>query len=373
VSDALAARATRVAADFERRSGRPAEGVWAAPGRVNLIGEHTDYNDGLVLPFAIDRHALVAAAPTANRTMRCWSQQYPDEGGSWRRYPAAVAAALGEAGLLPAGFGVDLLVDSDVPVGAGLASSAALEVALALALLDLAGRREWVADEDVARLCQRAENAHIGAPTGLLDPMASLFGRRGQAYLLDCRDLRGQHVRVDLDGLGLLVLDTGVQHAVADGAYAERRAACDRAAELLGVRSLRDARIEDLPRLPDPERRRARHVLTENDRVRAVAELLRAGRTAEIGGLLDASHQSLQTDFEVSCEELDVATAAARAGGAAGARMTGAGFGGSAIALVPAERVEAVTGAVAAAFRDRGWQSLAVFPVSPAAGARRIA
>jgi galactokinase len=365
------ARAERLNEEFRRRFGRAPDGVWAAPGRVNLLGEHTDYNDGLVLPFAIDRQAVVAAAPRSDGHIGCWSRQLSGTGDdSWRRYPRAVVAAVRDADLLPRGFGVDLAIDSDVPVGAGLSSSSAIEVAVALALLDLVGAR--LPAVDVARLCQRAENVHVGAPTGLLDPMASLSARAGHAYLLDCRTLSGTHVPLELDGLALLVLDTRVAHAVADGGYAERRATCARASDLLGISSLRDATADDLPRLPEPERRRVRHVLRENERVRAAAELLAEGRTSEIGPLLDASHVSLRDDYEVSCPELDVAVDQARAAGALGARMTGAGFGGSAVALVPADRVEHVRSTVDEGFAAHGWRRPTVFMVHPSAEAGSV-
>jgi galactokinase len=371
----VAVRAARLIEEFRRRYHRDPEGVWAAPGRVNLIGEHTDYNGGLALPFAIDRQVLVAAEVRRDGGLRCWSMQRADD-SRWTAYPRGVRSAAIEEGRLPDDAGADLAVDSDVPIGAGLSSSAALGVAVALALLDLFDVT-GVARLDVARLCQRAENSYIGAPTGLLDQIAVLFGRAGTARLIDfrdlsSRDLSGRDLPLRLDGLRLQVIDTRVQHDVGEGGYADRRAACERAAAALGLPTLREATLAEVVDLPEPLRRRARHVVTENERVREVVRLLGAAQPAPVGPVLDASHASLRDDYEVSCPELDLAVRAARDSGALGARMTGAGFGGSAVALVPADGVGDVAAAVTAAFRSRGWAAPGIFTVEPGPGAQRL-
>ncbi len=351
---------------FAELTGGEPDGIWAAPGRVNIIGEHTDYNDGLVLPIAIDRQALAAIRFTernGSSTIRCWSRQEDDD--SWQTYPRGVSRALADAGLPAAGF--DLVFDSDVPTGGGLSSSAALECSVALGLA-----RDRFDRLELARICQRAENEYVGAPTGIMDQMASLFGQEGHALLLDCRDLGTEQVPLPLDGLTLLVIDTKASHALGDGAYGERRSACEDAAEALGVATLRDAALGAVETLDEPLRRRARHVVTEIARVREAADLLHAGRIRELGPLLDASHASLRDDFEVSVDELDVAVDESRTAGALGARMTGGGFGGSAIALVPDEAVDAVRAAVTAAYRQRDWSAPDIFAVSPGDGANRV-
>jgi galactokinase len=367
----------------ERLPFEPA-GVWAAPGRVNLIGEHTDYNDGYVLPLAIDRVARVAAARRPDTRLRVWSTREPDPVEcdladaaavrGWAGYLTGVAWALG------VDRGADLLVDSDVPVGAGLSSSAAVECATALALAELFG----LADDrtGLARACQRAENEVVGAPTGIMDQMASLHGRAGSALFLDCRTLVVEPVPLDLSaaGVALLVVDTRAAHDLAgggagggaDGGYAERREACRQAAAALGVPALRDATPEQVEGLPEPLRRRARHVVTENVRVLAVVDALRAGRWESVGRLLAASHTSLRDDFEVSVAELDTAATAVTEAGALGARLTGGGFGGSIVALLPADRVDTAAAGVRDAFADRGWPLPQSFPVAPADGARRL-
>jgi galactokinase len=379
----------RLAEAFRRRAGRVPEGVWFAPGRVNLIGEHTDYSDGFVLPVAIDRGVLLAAAPRADRRLRCWSLQEagqldvglaeigPGKVDGWAAYPAGVAWALGQAGL--ADGGADLLVDGDVPAGAGLSSSAALECASALALADL---HRGVAPPDraeLARLARRAEVEAVGMPCGIMDQMASMLARPGHALFLDTRTLAVEHLPLDLDGvaLRLMVIDTRAAHRLVDGAYAERRAAVEAAAATLGVPALRDATPEQAEaaagELGEPGLRRARHVVAENARVLEAVELLRAGRLDRLGPLLAASHASLRDDFEVSCPELDTAVEAAVGAGAVGARMTGAGFGGSALALVPEDRVGAVAEAERAAFAAAGFGRPEILRVGPEGGASRLA
>jgi galactokinase len=380
-------RAAPVAAAFAERTGRDPEGVWAAPGRVNLIGEHTDYNDGFVLPAAIDRLVLVAAGRRAGGRLRLWSLQTgppadlelagigPGKVGGWAAYPAGVAWALGQAGVELAG--ADLVVDGDVPAGSGLSSSAALECATATALADLGG-----ADLDrtaLAGLARRAENEVVGVPSGVMDQMVSMLGRAGHALFLDTRSLGTEQVPLPLEaaGLCLLVIDTRAGHRLVDGAYADRRAACEAAAAVLGVPALRDATPAQVEQhataLGDPGRRRARHVVTENARVLAAVELLRAGDLDRLGPLLAASHASLRDDYEVSSPELDTAVEAAVAAGAVGARMTGAGFGGSAIALVETALAGRVADRARDAFAAAGFGPPQVTAVVPSDGARRLA
>jgi galactokinase len=367
--------------NFRQIYGRDPEGTWHAPGRVNLIGEHTDYNDGLVLPFALTQGVTVAAARRDDGVLELASRQSPGAvrvedaaPGSvtgWAAYPAGVAWALREAG-----FGIggaSLHIDADLPQGAGLSSSAALECAVALALCGLYGHE--VPPADLARLAQRAENHFVGMPCGILDQSASLLCTEGHALLLDCRSGLSTQVPLDLTGLALLVIDTRAEHRLRDGGYASRRAACEKAAELLGVAALRD--VTDLAgalgRLSDPVlRRRAQHVVTENHRVEATVGLLRAGAAAEVGAILTASHLSLRDQFEVSWPEADVTVTAAVRAGARGARMVGGGFGGSVIALVAADRADGVQNAVAAAYAERGWAEPRFLAAAPSPGARQV-
>ncbi|MFF2242728.1 galactokinase [Arthrobacter sp. NPDC058130] len=372
---------------FASHFGRHPDGVWQAPGRVNLIGEHTDYNAGLVLPFAINRSTTVALAARADRTVRLTSgfpgaepvefdldTFTPDQAAGWSAYPAGVAWELERAGIAVPGF--DLFVSSDVPVGAGLSSSAALECAVALALSDLTGA--GLGRAELADIGRRAENNVVGAPTGIMDQSASMLGTKDCAVYLDCRDLSSRPVPLGLAQAGLLclVIDTKVSHAHASGGYAERRASCVRGARAMGVGALRDLGAEDLPRaervLDDVTFRRVRHIVTENERVARTAELLGTSGPLAIGELLDSSHRSMRDDFEISCPELNLAVETARANGAIGARMTGGGFGGSAIALVPVDDADRARSAVRASFAARGLPAPDVFAVLPAEGARRL-
>jgi len=353
---------------------------WAAPGRVNLMGEHTDYNDGFVLPFAIEQRTRVALRRRADGRLRIHSTQQdgtvetttgttPGEVSGWAGYVAGVVWALRDAGHdVP---GADLWIDSDVPMGAGLSSSAALTCATTMALDDLAGAGLDAAG--IAELALLVENDYVGAPTGVMDQLASVHGRAGQAMLIDTRSLTVEHrpARFVDDGFALLVIDTGAAHALAEGgAYAERRRECERAAELLGFTALRDVTERDLARLDhDVLRRRARHVVTEDARVLACAGLLGTGDWAAVGAIFSASHASMRDDFEISCAELDVACSAAEAGGALGSRMTGGGFGGAAIALLPQTAVGSVAASVRAAFAAHGWPDPRVLAVQPSAGA----
>ncbi|WP_165986504.1 galactokinase [Streptomyces sp. YIM 98790] len=382
-----------ITALFRDTYGTEPEGVWAAPGRVNLIGEHTDYNDGFVMPFALPHTTLVAAARRNDRILAVRSADQPGpvvelalEGigpgrarpagvPAWTAYPAGVAWALREAGH-PIG-GASLVVRSTVPVGAGLSSSAALEVGTALALDGLHGL--GLTGPGLARAGQRAENAYVGVPSGIMDQMASACCTAGHVLHLDTRALTFRQVPFDMAaaGLRLLVVDTRVQHSLADSGYAERRASCEAGAEALGVPALRDIPAgsleEALGRLSDPVlRRRVRHVVTENARVAEAAALLREGRPHALGPVLTAGHASLRDDFEVSCPELDLVVATATAAGALGARMTGGGFGGSAVVLVEAGAAERVGKAVTEAAAAAGHPVPRTFTTTPSPGARRL-
>jgi galactokinase len=343
----------RSAEEFSRWTGRPPEEVWAAPGRVNLIGEHTDYNGGFVLPVAIDRHTVVAVGLRDDRALRCRSLQFPDD-ESWAVYVDAVRASLLERGIDV--HGADVLVDSDVPPGAGLSSSAALEVASAAALAALTGAQ--MSAPELAAVAHRAETVFVGVPVGVMDQTVVATAHPGHALFLDTRSLASEHVPFDprAHGLTLIVIDSGVRRRLGDGRYAERRRECEQAAAALGVSQLRDASLADVEAAGIDEllRRRARHVVTENARVLEVVDRLRAGDLAGIGPAVLASHASLRDDFEVSCPELDAAVDTAMAHGAVGARMTGAGFGGCALALVPDDsRAEALDAFGTAAFAVR--------------------
>jgi galactokinase len=393
---AVADGAARARSGFAAASGpapaaEPA-GVWSAPGRVNLIGEHTDYSGGLSLPIALPHRTYVALAPRADDTIRLtsasqgdavWetklSQVAPGTVTGWGAYVAGVAWALAEAGLWPRGRGFDAHIESCVPLGAGLSSSAALECAVAVALNDLSDAAPAGRDQ-LAAACIRAENEIAGAATGGMDQAASLGGKAGCAVLVDAAAGTTETVPFDpgAEGLDLLVIDTRAHHALVDGQYAARREATERAASILGVATLRE--VTDLEAAlavigHDPLlARRVRHHVTENARTARFVELLRAGQLAQAGPLLTASHTSLRDDYEVSSPELDVAVQAALDAGALGARMTGGGFGGSAIALIRAGEREAVAHAITAAFEASGFEQAPAFlPAPPSAGAGRNA
>jgi galactokinase len=352
---------------------RPA-GVWSAPGRVNLIGEHTDYNGGLALPIALPRRTYAAVRLRDHGLLRAVSRDAaggvvevalddvaPGNPPGWAAYLAGVCWVLRQEGY--AVPGLDVAIASDVPVGAGLSSSAALECSLVAALFDLLdiGVLDDAARARAAEWCQRAENEIAGAPTGGMDQAASMRATRDHAILLDCRSGEAEQVPVELaeHGLALLVVDTRAEHALVDGQYAARRSACEEAASRLGVETLREvdpAGLDDaLRRLPDDVMRaRVQHVVTEIERVRECVNALRRNDFDDVGRLFAASHTSLRNDYEVSCRELDLVVEAAMAAGALGARMTGGGFGGSAIALVPADRADQVSATVVDAFAAAG-------------------
>ena len=382
----------KAASLFRERFGGEPDGVWLAPGRANLMGEHTDYNDGFVLPFALGQGVTAAAASRPGRRLTLCSRQEPGEVvevgldelapgrvTGWAAYPAGVAWALAAAGhRVP---GACLAIDSDLPAGAGLSSSAALECATALALTSLGGLD--VPRAELVRIARRAENEFAGVPTGIMDQSASLLCRAGHALLLDCRSLETSQVPFDpaAAGAGLLLINTRARHELADGEYGRRRAECEEAARRLGIPSLRDlTSLADTDSLTDPVlRRRARHVFTDNQRVLEVVALLRApGRPdtyPEIGRLLTQAHISLRDDFEVSWPEADAAVEAVVAAGAAGARMIGGGFGGSVLALVPAasdRRSGPVRDAVTGAFARRGWTAPEFLDAVPADSARQV-
>ncbi len=365
------------------------DAVWLAPGRANLMGEHTDYNGGFVLPFALNRGTVAAAAARPGRRLALRSRQRPGDGAEvdlddlapgtvtgWAAYPAGVAWALRQAGV--AVPGACLAVDSDLPAGAGLSSSAALECAAALALAGLAGRA-GISRAELAAIARRAENEFVGVPSGIMDQSASLLCRAGHALLLDCRSLQTAQVPFAPAAASarLLLINTRAGHALDDGEYGRRRAECEEAARLLGVPSLRYLTTgAEADRLADPVlRRRARHVVTDNQRVMRVVSLLRsasAAAYARIGELLTQAHASLRDDFEVSWPQADVAVDAAVAAGALGARMIGGGFGGSVLALVPADPAP-VRAAVTVAYARRGWRPPQFVDAAPADGARRVA
>ncbi|OKJ70415.1 galactokinase [Streptomyces sp. CB02460] len=379
-------------ASFTALYGSEPEGIWAAPGRVNLIGEYTDFNDGFVMPLALPHTARAAVSRRTDGELRLHSTDVPGgvvrlrvdgltphEGHGWAAYPAGVVWALREAGHEITG--ADIQLTSTVPTGAGLSSSAALEVVTALALNDLFGLGLDAAE--LAVLAQRAENAFVGVPCGVMDQMASACCTEDHALHLDTRDLGRRQVPFDLaaHGLRLLVVDTRVKHALGDGAYAERRAGCEEGARLLGIPTLRDLPYEELgaalDRLAESGAdesvvRYVRHVVGDNQRVEQVIALLDAGDVRAAGPVLTAGHVSLRDDLRVSCVELDLVVEAANAAGALGARMTGGGFGGSAIVLVEEERADAVTKSVLEAFTAAGYGTPGVFPAVPSAGARRL-
>ncbi len=337
---------------------------WArAPGRVNLIGEHTDYNDGFVLPMAIDRDIWFAFRPRPDRAVRLWSLDFeqasafrldaiaPDPSAPWSNYVRGVAWALAERGIPLCGM--DAAIQGTVPIGAGLSSSAALEVAAGLALLASAGAS--MPSAELALACQRAENEFVGNRCGIMDQFISALGRTGHALFLGCRTLDYQHVPLPA-GHRIVVANSMMRRALVDSAYNERRAQCEEAAQALGATALREADEEMLAKasseLVETSYRRARHVITENARVLRAVDAMRRGDAPALGALMDASHASLRDDYEVSCRELDALVEIARSQpGCLGARMTGAGFGGCTVNLVEAGAVDAFVSALRGGYR----------------------
>ena len=357
--------------------------VAAAPGRVNLIGEHIDYSDGFVLPFAIKDRTLVAARKRNDSTVRIASAQRrnkivtvdistvkPGLKGEWERYALGVLWALGVK------EGVDLLIDGHVPLGAGLSSSAALECSVATAmnhLFDLGFNLE-----ELARLTQKAENQYVGVPCGIMDQSVSLMATQGSALLLDCRDLTTKNIPFDVasSGLELLIIDTQAHHALTDGGYAERRASCESVVAKLGITSLRELSMEQLENsrglLTETEFIRARHAVTEMKRVLECVDALSKSEFEKVGELINQSHASLRDDYTVSCPELDTAVEAALTAGALGSRMVGGGFGGSAIALIQASKTTETIRSIEKAFASKGFKAPRFFTSLPSQGAELL-
>jgi galactokinase len=387
----LAFSVNSLAQSFADAFGALPSGVWSAPGRVNLMGEHTDYNAGLCLPLALPHRTYAAVRPRSDRRLRLRSLQSPQRydvelddvrpgnPSGWGGYVAGVLWALQDAGHRVQGL--DLLVDGRVPQGAGLSSSAALECAVAAAvsdLLDLALLSDDPGRATLASICVNAENTIALAATGGMDQSASLRCQAGHALLLDCRDFSIAHVPFDPSAvaLSLLVIDTRVEHALVEGQYEQRRLSCQEAARRLDVSSLREVPVDDLDqalgRLADPDLRACvKHVVTEIDRVAQTVALLRGGRILQVGALFNASHASMRDDFQISCAELDLAVDTATAHGALGARMTGGGFGGSAVALVPTHSMAEVTAALRRDFAESGFGTPNCFAVAAGGPTRR--
>jgi galactokinase len=383
--------AHRVAGEFRRRFGRSPQWLAAAPGRVNLIGEHTDYNDGFVLPMAIERYVVMAASPAGEdgmggdgKSVRLHSSAVHEperfrvgdddfrQLAPWARYVYGVMVGCREQGLdMPA---LDVLIDSTVPLGGGLSSSAALEVATATLLEAVTGQRlDPIAK---ARLCQKAEHQYAGVPCGIMDQFTSVLGQAGQLLLLDCRSTQIRMVPLTDPEVEVLIVNTNVKHELTGGEYAQRRSQCEAAARAMGVASLRDATLDTLRQyaatLEPVLHRRARHVIGENDRTTAAAECLARGQWAEVGRLMYASHASLRDDYEVSCEELDVLVELAQQHGSDGAvigsRMTGGGFGGCTVSLVRKDHLDRLVASIASDYLRLTGIVPTMFTTRPAQG-----
>ena len=369
-----------IARSFEELFGRKPEVISEAPGRVNLIGEHIDYSEGFVLPFAIADRTYAAIASRTDGLVRIASHQRkekifsidindvkPGSKGDWEKYVLGVIWSLGITD------GLDILVDGSVPAGAGLSSSAALECSVAVALNQLCSLNKSL--QELARATQKAENDYVGVPCGIMDQSVSLMAQAGSALLLDCRDLSTELIPFNVAdaGLELLIIDTQAHHALVDGGYAERRASCESVAAKLNIPSMRHLTLEVLTankeKLSDTEFIRARHAVTEIARVQDAVIALRASDFVALGALINQSHNSLRDDYTVSCPELDVAVDASLAAGALGARMVGGGFGGSAIALIQADAVAQTREAVTKAFESHGFKKPRFFTSLPSAGA----
>ncbi|MGO1385009.1 MAG: galactokinase [Arachnia sp.] len=371
-------------AKFSAISGGEPEGLWFGPGRVNLIGEHTDYNDGFVLPFALEKKAVVAAGRRTDDLVVMYSLELNEQveiplsgltpgTGGWAGYLAGVVWALQNSGHIVGA--TSLVMSSDVPLGAGLSSSAAIECAVVAAMCDLYALE--ITPMDRAKIARLAENSYVGAPTGLLDQAASTLCEEDYGLFLDCRSLEGVHVPLPMaeQGFEMLVLDTRTPHSHVDGEYGARRKSCEDAAAILGIPALRDVTDLDdaLSRLDDEVmRKRVRHVVSENLRTLEAYEVAREGRLVDLAPLLDASHASMRDDYEITVETVDLAVETARAAGALGARMTGGGFGGCIIALCRATEGERIAQEIAAAFARAGHQAPEWFTATPARGAGRL-
>ncbi|MGH3090582.1 MAG: galactokinase [Rubrobacteraceae bacterium] len=358
---------------YGEKFGEKPEIVASAPGRINLIGEHTDYNGGFVLPCAIDRRVAVAAGRDGEELYSAdFKESRPLEGrdSSWADYPRGVVWALGEAGYEAGHFRAAFA--GDVPLGAGLSSSAAIEAATILALDGLLGLDLDL--KDAALLCRKAENGFVGVGSGILDQYASLMCERGAALFIDCRSLEARPVPLDLGkaGLSLLVCDTNIRRGLATTGYNDRRKTCESAAKSLGVEELRDAGPEDLDLLSGEELKRARHVVLENERVLEAVSALEAEDFAAFGGLMFDSHASMRDDYEISTAAHDAFVELAKDAGALGARLTGGGFGGCAISLVPVASVKTLVQAAGSSFAESGFERPDFYEFSPASGARVV-
>ena len=384
--------ATWTEEQFQQRFGQPPTWVAAAPGRVNLIGEHTDYNDGFVLPMAIDRYVVMAAAPStesaSERPVRVFSPgvdqterlspdiKDPAEVVPWARYVLGVMVGCHQRGMT---YGpLDILVESTVPLGGGLSSSAALEVAMATLLEAVTG--QTMDSVEKALLCQKAEHEYAGMPCGIMDQFTSVMGLRDHLMLLDCRSRDVKLVRMDDADITVLIINTNVKHELTGGEYAERRSQCEAAAEKMGVASLRDATFDLLGEtkeaLEPVFQRRARHVIGEIERTTETVASIEAGDWARVGELMYASHDSLRDDYEVSCVELDLLVELAKKQGESGAvigsRMTGGGFGGCTVSLVPSGDVESVARSIRAEYQRRTGIEPSIFTTRPAQGAHIV-
>lgn len=357
--------------------------IAAAPGRVNLIGEHIDYSEGFVLPFAIKDRTFAAIRKRDDSMVRIASAQRrnkivtvdinsvkPGLKGEWERYALGVLWSMGLQ------TGVDLMIDGHVPLGAGLSSSAALECSVATAVNHLFNM--GLSLEDLARLTQKAENQYVGVPCGIMDQSVSLMATNGSALLLDCRDLSTRNIPFDVasSGLELLIIDTQAHHALTDGGYAERRASCESVVAKLSVKSMRELTMAQLESsknlLSDVEFIRARHAVSEMQRVLDCVEALSQADFVKVGELINQSHISLRDDYTVSCPELDTAVDASLAAGALGSRMVGGGFGGSAIALIEASKTSETIKAIEKAFAEKKFKAPRFFTSLPSQGAEVI-